>query len=578
MRRMISLIVLVSVWLVGPAAADATDVTLAVADGDLGATLRLPEGDGPWPVVLILAGSGATDRDGNMFGIPGKNNSLLQLAEGLAAQGIASLRTDKRGVGGSRSAGLSESDLRFSHFVDDAVSWVTWLQADARFSAVTVAGHSQGSQVGMNAAWLAAADGFVSLAGPGRPIITVLREQLRTRLPVRTRVKAETVLTELEAGREVFEVPVELTMLLRPSVQAFLISWQRLDPVRDLARLSCPVAVVQGLTDIQVTETDARLLHGARPDADLLLLPGINHIFKPVEGENPIVHQASLTNPDLIFSPEAITAVAAVANRAVAYHQAWEAALDRAEAFNADGWAPDPETSEAPGSTGEAVAAGALRLSEAGADYRFGLAEGGYAATGRLVLDQHQDCVSFLYRSTESARGATRRDRVSWALRTRFAGAHPDSVVAPDGSVDYDRPEHLDYSLDMIRAGLWGRDVTAEVGGAVIDTLGTARYPAGDFAWLPADSLDPGALQPGDVIWFVLNPDEEKARQLRDEYGLVIGHIGVMAARDGQLELVHAASSGLPGLYEGGRVVSVDLAVYLARVERYAGIMVTRLE
>jgi len=67
---------------------------------------------------------------------------------------------------------------------------------------------------------------------------------------------------------------------------------------------------------------------------------------------------------------------------------------------------------------------------------------------------------------------------------------------------------------------------------------------------------------------------------LRDEYGLVIGHIGLMAHVDksDSLVLVHASSKDLPGVYEGGQVVAVDLAVYLQRVDRYAGVMVTRLE
>ena len=185
-----------------------------------------------------------------------------------------------------------------------------------------------------------------------------------------------------------------------------------------------------------------------------------------------------------------------------------------------------------------------------------------------------------MYRSIELARARNYRDNLSWALRTRFAGAHPDSVVGKDGRVDYDRPEHLDFSLDMIRSGIWGRDISAEVGAIVVDSLGTQRYPAGSFAWLPADHLDLAQLQRGDIVWFVLNPAQEKARKLRDDYGLVVGHIGIMGeswAGD-SLALFHAASKDLSGEYKGGRVVSVDLETYLNRVERYAGVIITRLE
>jgi len=581
-------IISVSIILLVPTLAEAEsfDITMQVDKGELAGTILLPEGDGPWPVVLILAGSGPTDRDGNQPKLPGKNNSLKQLAEGLAEQGVASLRTDKRGVGGSASAAKSEYEMRFGFFVADARQWINLLQGDDRFTSVTVAGHSQGSQVGMNAAWLAGADGFVSLAGPGRPILTVLQEQLAASLSIRTLVKAEAIIEELEAGRLVPEPPTEMTIFFRPSVQEFLISWQHFNPVSDLARLSCPVAIIQGLNDLQVKEEDALLLHEGRPGSTMLLLPGINHLFKPVDGDNPIVHQMSLTNPELEFSSEAVNAVVALTAQADEYHKVSNEALDRALKFNygpepvnpVDGpsWEDSSETESLEYRLNKWIGEGANESK----GYKFGLAEGGYVAEGQLVSKGEYDCVSFMYLTTERARSNGLRDSISWALRTRFAGAQPDSVVGPDGRVNYDRPEHLDYSLDMIRSGIWGRNITSEVGQTLDDTLGTSRYPGGSFAWLPTENLDSSKLQPGDVIWFVLNPDDGKAAKLRDEYGLVVGHIGMMGnSREGDsLKVYHAASKDLPGEYEGGKVVSVDLEVYLQRVDRYAGIMVTRLE
>ncbi|HPF70767.1 MAG TPA: hypothetical protein PLQ13_08870, partial [Candidatus Krumholzibacteria bacterium] len=161
-------------------------------------------------------------------------------------------------------------------------------------------------------------------------------------------------------------------------------------------------------------------------------------------------------------------------------------------------------------------------------------------------------------------------------LRTRFAGARPRDVVGPDGRVDYDDPAHFDYSLDMVRSGHWGDDVTASLHGARPDSLGTARYPAGSFTWVPEDALDPTDLREGDIAWLVLDPGDPAARALRDEHGLAIGHLGIVVVDDGVPQLVHAASRGLEGWYEGGTVVKVPLAVYLARVERYGGVIVTR--
>jgi len=211
-----------------------------------------------------------------------------------------------------------------------------------------------------------------------------------------------------------------------------------------------------------------------------------------------------------------------------------------------------------------------------GVEYLFGLSEGGYVAEGDLVRDDRQDCVSLMYRVTELARADDHRDAVVWALRTRFAGAPLDSVVDDQGRVDYDRPEHLDFSLDMIRSGNWGRDVTGRLTGARPDSAGSSRYQAGSFTVAPETALVEDELKEGDIVWLVLDPRHQAGAGLRREYGLVIGHIGIVILEEGKPWLVHAASSGLEGWYQGGAVVKVPLAVYLDRVEKYSAILVTR--
>jgi hypothetical protein len=219
----------------------------------------------------------------------------------------------------------------------------------------------------------------------------------------------------------------------------------------------------------------------------------------------------------------------------------------------------------------------ARRFAEADSvEYRFGLAEGGYVAEGELVRDDRQDCVSLMYRVTELARAEDHRDAVTVALRTRFAGAPVDSLIDPEGRVNYDLPEHLDFSLDMIRSGHWGVDVTGSLTGARPDRAGSSRYEAGSFVVGPEAELAEDELREGDIAWFVLDPEHPAGAKLRREYGLVIGHIGIVIIEEGKPWLVHAASSGLPGWYEGGTVVTVPLVEYLQRVERYSAIMVTR--
>ena len=208
-------------------------VAAAPADKTLHSTLLLPKDTSkPMPVVLLLSGSGPTDRNGNSPILPGKNNSLLMLAEGLASNGIASLRYDKRGVGESAGAMVSESELRFETYVDDAMSWCEQLRKDKRFSAVVIAGHSEGSLIGMLAAKRCNADGFISISGAGRAAADILRTQLAGKLPPELAKQSDAILKDLEAGKTTENAPPELAALYRPSVQPYLISWFRYDPAK----------------------------------------------------------------------------------------------------------------------------------------------------------------------------------------------------------------------------------------------------------------------------------------------------------------------------------------------------------
>ncbi|MBM4118962.1 hypothetical protein FJ251_14745 [bacterium] len=215
-------------------------------------------------------------------------------------------------------------------------------------------------------------------------------------------------------------------------------------------------------------------------------------------------------------------------------------------------------------------------LADPASEYRFGLKPGGYVAEGLLVSDHRQDCVSLLYRCCELARARDHEDALRIALATRFAGAPLDSLTDAEGRVDYDRPEHLDYSLDMVRSGHWGADVTASLSGARPDPVGSSRYPAGSFLAVPEAALVADELNEGDIVWFVTDPTHPGARKQREELGIVIGHIGIVVVEKGERRLIHAASSALPGEYTGGRIESVPLSTYLARVERYGSGIVTR--
>ncbi len=271
----------------------------------------LPAGNGPFPVALIIAGSGPTDRNGNSsMGLT--TGAYRKLAEGLAAQGIATLRYDKRGVGASTVA-MSESAVRFDDFVNDALALTAWLERDARFSSVSIIGHSEGSLIGTLAAERDPhVRALVSLEGAGRNLAAIINEQVRANPanPPSIVHEVESINASLLAGKTVPTPDPQLAPLFRPSVQPFLISEYRYDPAKEIAKLTIPVLVVHGSTDIQVSATDAQLLAAAHPKAQIANIAGMNHILviAPADRAGNI---ATYMQPDLPLAPGLVSAIAA---------------------------------------------------------------------------------------------------------------------------------------------------------------------------------------------------------------------------------------------------------------------------
>ncbi|MFZ9404005.1 MAG: alpha/beta hydrolase, partial [Sediminibacterium sp.] len=177
-------------------------VDLKTNTGSLYGTLLIPNTvKEKVPVVLIIAGSGPTDRDGNNAMM--KNNSLKMLAESLANNGIASLRYDKRGIGESKAALISEANLSFEDLIQDAQQWVQILKENKKFSKIIIIGHSEGSLIGMNAA--KNANGFISLAGAGRSADLILKEQLGAQ-PKQVQDLCFPIIDSLTAGKLVDNV------------------------------------------------------------------------------------------------------------------------------------------------------------------------------------------------------------------------------------------------------------------------------------------------------------------------------------------------------------------------------------
>jgi pimeloyl-ACP methyl ester carboxylesterase len=280
-------------------------IVLHTSTGDLFGTFTIPNGKGQFPVALIIAGSGPTDRNGNNPMM--KNESLKKLAYGLAEQHIASLRFDKRGIAESEHAAKSEEALRFEDYVNDARAWIELLKKDKRFLKVVVVGHSEGSLIGMIAA-NGLADGYVSIAGAGRSADKVLKEQLGSQ-PQQVIDMCFPIIDSLVAGKTVADVNPMLNALFRPGVQPYLISWFHYDPQLEIKKLTIPVLIIQGTSDIQVSIPDANLLAAASPKAQLILIKNMNHIFRLVEGDRD-ANIATYSKGELPISKELVNSIA----------------------------------------------------------------------------------------------------------------------------------------------------------------------------------------------------------------------------------------------------------------------------
>jgi pimeloyl-ACP methyl ester carboxylesterase len=280
--------------------------------GPLKGTMLAPQ-SGASPLVLIIPGSGPTDRDGNSpLGIRASTYRLL--AEGLANKGFATVRIDKRGMFGSAAATPDPNAVTIPDYVTDVRSWVGTLRKRTGAPCVWLLGHSEGGLVALAAAQNPATlCGLILVSTAGHPMGEVLREQLKAN-PANAPLLAQAMpaIDALEAGHRVDTSRMDpaLMPLFAPQVQGFLTSAFSYDPSRLVSNLHLPVLILQGMSDIQVSEADARRLQTADPAAALVLVPNANHVLKSVTSEDVAANVATYANPGLPIAPGVIEAIA----------------------------------------------------------------------------------------------------------------------------------------------------------------------------------------------------------------------------------------------------------------------------
>lgn len=270
------------------------------------------------PVVLIVPGSGPTDRDGNNpLGV--RASSYRLIAEGLDARGIRSVRIDKRGMFGSAGAIPDANAVTIEDYAADIRTWVATIRQRMGASCVWVLGHSEGGLAALVAAQRAPdICGLLLVSATGRRLGDVLRDQIGANpanAPIRK--QAEAIIARLEAGQRAApeDIHPALLPLFRPEVQGFLISAFALDPTELIAAYTGPALILQGLRDIQVGRTDAERLRQAHPNAELVLLPNANHVLKEVATDDRTANIATYQDPDRPLADGVIGALAAFVQR-----------------------------------------------------------------------------------------------------------------------------------------------------------------------------------------------------------------------------------------------------------------------
>ncbi|WP_426064935.1 alpha/beta hydrolase [Flavobacterium sp. DSP2-3-1] len=245
-------------------------------------------------LVILIAGSGPTDRDGNQKGLT--NNSLKYVSEALAKNDIAVFSYDKRIIAQMKSKTVNEAALTFDDFITDATSVLLFFKNKKKYNKIIIAGHSEGSLIGMIAA-NEKADAFISLAGAGRTIDAVLVDQITKQAPF---LKEETQknLDILKSGKTFELKNPMLASIFRESIQSYMISWIQYNPQIEIAKLQMPVLVINGTKDLQVAVSEAELLKKAKPEAELVLIENMNHIFKVINGDDA-ENMKSYSNPDI---------------------------------------------------------------------------------------------------------------------------------------------------------------------------------------------------------------------------------------------------------------------------------------
>jgi pimeloyl-ACP methyl ester carboxylesterase len=285
-------------------ASDESPINYKIPSGNISGTLSMPKNvSGKVPVVIIVADSGPTDRNGNNEQTGLSGNMYKMLAEGLAKSGIASLRYDKRMVGQSKTANKLE-DLRFDDYVDDAVGLIEMLNDDQRFSKVVILGHGEGALAAMLAARDQPVKDIISVNATSEQGDKLMTDIFKTK-PQYLQDEFKALLDSMKKGKTFDNVDLAMYPLVTTAKQKYLISYFRYPPLRVIKLMKVPTLIIQGTTDVQVSVADAEKLKKAKSDAALITIKGMNHIMKEAPADKD-ANMETYANPALPLKAELV--------------------------------------------------------------------------------------------------------------------------------------------------------------------------------------------------------------------------------------------------------------------------------
>jgi esterase/lipase len=245
-------------------------------------------------LIIFIGGSGPIDRDGNQSFM--KCDMFKKLAYSLSEKGISSFRYDKRVVTQIRKGKLDKK-ITFDDFVSDAIAIIDFFES--KYNSIVIAGHSQGSLVGLLSI-KEGVSGFISLSGAGRTIDMVIEDQISKIAPMLLE-DTKNIFKILRSGKITEDFPLPLYSLFNIEIQPFMISWMQYDPKKIIAKIPIPSLIINGDSDLQVDEKEAKLLYNSAQNSEILIVKNMNHVLVEIEGDE-LKNVKSYNNPDLKIS------------------------------------------------------------------------------------------------------------------------------------------------------------------------------------------------------------------------------------------------------------------------------------